>query len=297
MSSKILAIAGIFFSLNSPDDVVIEEKDIAYRKFWLEGDFQTAGICYDVDLHVEALPDLIGKEKIFDTRESWSMFRQGDDRWMVFNPSHFEEPIRIVRFSEDFSTIDLYLNPKFAAHKKGRRVVDNPLHYPVDQLLLMYIMAIHGGILIHGAGAAHDFGGVVFAGQSGAGKSTLAKQLEKGQGWQIYSDDRMILREMDERYDAYGTPWPGEAGHTLNHQVCLNKLVFLHHGEKNRLESLSPEGAFERLTHVTSIPWYDRDVMPLVLQHCRNLADTVPSFDLYFRPDDTLLPFLADTFG
>lgn len=296
-SSKILAIAGIHFSLICPDDVALEERDIFYRNFWVDGNQESTGISYEVRLRVEALPDLSGATKIFDTRESWSMFRQNEDCWIVFKPRHFEEPIRMMRFVPDFSSIDLYLNPKYVTHQNGWRVVANPLHYPADQLLLMYIMAVNGGVLLHGAGASFKRGGVVFAGKSGAGKSTLSKWLAKSKGWKIFSDDRMILRRVSGEYNAYGTPWPGEAGHAVNRQVPLKKLVFLHHGDTNRLEPLTAGTAFERLTHVTSIPWYDRDVMPVVLQHCRDLVEAVSAFDLTFTPDRSIGPFLADGFA
>jgi hypothetical protein len=294
MPARILAIAGIHFLLIGADDIVIEERDIAYQNFWVDGIQASAETSFDIHLRVEEFPDLSDAEKMFDTRESWSMFRQNESCWIVFKPPHFEEAIRLVRFVPDFSAIDLYLNPKYVTHRKGRRVVANPLHYPVDQLLLMYIMAKYGGILVHGAGAAYNRSGVVFAGKSGAGKSTLSKQLEMGKGWQMISDDRMILRKIDGQYRGHGTPWPGEAGHALNHDVSLKKLMFLHHGDTNGLEPLTARTAFERLIHVTSIPWYDRDIMPVVLQCCRDLVDAVPAFDLTFTPDRRVAGFLAE---
>ena len=221
------------------------------------------------------------------------MFRQGEISWLVFKPPQYEEFIRVVRFTTDFSAVDLFLNPKYVIHKEEQRFIANPLHYPIDQLLLIYIMARQGGVLIHAAGALFNGHGLVFAGRSGAGKSTLARQLAGGKGWQILSDDRMILRAINGHYSAYGTPWPGEAGHALNQQMPLNRLFFLHHGEKNRIEQISSQSALERLTHVTSIPWYDRETMPVVLEHCQKLVDTVPAFDLHFKPDKDIIPFLS----
>ncbi len=293
MSSKILSIAGINFDIHHPDDVCIKEEDQFYTPFWGTGDTQSPAINLTVELVLDDMPDLTGVEKIFDTHQAWSMYRQGEICWLVFKPPRYEEPIRIVRFSKGFSAVDLFLNPNYVSQKGEKRIIANPLHYPLDQLLLIYLMASHKGILIHAAGASIQKQGLVFAGKSGAGKSTLAKQLVKGKEWRILSDDRMILREIDGQYTAHGTPWPGEAGHALNQHIPLRNLVFLHHGEKNKLQEISSQSALERLTHVTSIPWYDREVMPVVLEHCQKLVDAVPAFDLYFTPDEGIAPFLS----
>jgi hypothetical protein len=48
----------------------------------------------------------------------------------------------------------------------------------------------------------------------------------------------------------------------------------------------------EQLLPVTSIPWYDREVLPDVLDFCGDLVSSVPAYELYFRPDPGVVDFL-----
>jgi hypothetical protein len=42
---------------------------------------------------------------------------------------------------------------------------------------------------------------------------------------------------------------------------------------------------------VLSIPWYDPDVMPLILAQAKQLTAKVPAFELSFKPDSSALDF------
>jgi hypothetical protein len=61
-------------------------------------------------------------------------------------------------------------------------------------------------------------------------------------------------------------------------------MCFLRHADTDRIAPLTPDQALERLFPVASIPWYDRDVLPRVLQFCDDLVSEIPAYDLHFRP-------------
>ena len=91
-------------------------------------------------------------------------------------------------------------------------IVSNPVHYPLDQLLLMYTLAQREGALLHAAGVDIQGQGFIFPGKSGAGKSTLSRQLVVQKELEVLSDDRIVIRKIDGVFQAFGTPWPGDAG-------------------------------------------------------------------------------------
>ncbi|MCX7009607.1 MAG: hypothetical protein NTY53_20580 [Kiritimatiellaeota bacterium] len=174
--------------------------------------------------------------------------------------------------------------------KSDGRSISNPVIYPLDQLLLMYHMASRQGAIFHAAGAFREGHGALFLGRSRAGKSTVSRQLDAHGGFRVVSDDRIIVRKLAEGYAAFGTPWPGEAKIARNESAPLAALFFLHKSPDNRIVPLKPQLAFERMLPVASIPWFDPDVFPLVLEYLEKLSAEVPAFDLHFKPT----PEIAD---
>ena len=58
----------------------------------------------------------------------------------------------------------------------GDRLPIYPLHYPLDELLMVHLLARGRGVEIHGSGIVDADGyGTLFAGQSGAGKTTMSR--------------------------------------------------------------------------------------------------------------------------
>ena len=65
----------------------------------------------------------------------------------------------------------------------------------------------------------------------------------------------------------------------------MQALLFLCQAEVNRLEPMPPREALAELVRVVSIPWFERELVPGLLDACGNLLETVPAFRLRFRPE------------
>ena len=78
-------------------------------------------------------------------------------------------------------------------------MIDLPLMYPLDQLLLMYYLSKRKGLLVHAAGMVLGGRVYLFAGVSGAGKSTISELLVRARIGKVLSDERMIVREIRGR--------------------------------------------------------------------------------------------------
>jgi hypothetical protein len=170
--------------------------------------------------------------------------------------------------------------------------VSNPVCYPLDQLLLMYVLARNGGAILHAAGINHNNRGYIFPGRSGAGKSTIMRQCARSNDFKGLSDDRIIVRKMDGNFKAFGTPWPGEACVAVNKSAPLSGIFFISHGSRNKIQDLGRREAFERLLPVTSIPWYDREITEKLLSFCEDLVSHVPAYELHFKPDTEVVGVL-----
>ena len=100
-----------------------------------------------------------------------------------------------------------------------------------------------------------------------------------------------MVRKIDDAFQAFGTPWSGEAGIAENKNYPLEGIFFIHHGTENSIRNLTPKEAVEKLIPVTSIPWYDEITMSNILLFCEDVVLHVPSYDLYFTPGSEVFNF------
>jgi hypothetical protein len=281
-----MEISGVEFVISSSILTILQELEPAYRPFLNKGNDYPGLKLADIEIHIRLgeIPSTENLEKIFSSNQLWSMFKDDDNYCLTLNPPAFKVPFWLARINCDLSEITVFLNEKLVSQRNDWMVLSNPVSYPLDQILLMYILAQRNGALIHAAGIDVNGKGYVFPGRSGAGKSTLTQQFFDVADIGFLSDDRIVARKIDGGFKAYGTPWPGEAGIAENKSVPLSCIFFINHGSSNRIKEITPSEAIKRLLPVTSIPWYDREVMPKVLTFCEDLILNVPTYELSFKP-------------
>ena len=279
-------IAGISFSVSCRDAVIVQDADPAYESFVKRGDdFLFSN--FDIDLELNNMPDTGGWTKVFDSDQSWSLFQQNGEYFLAMKPEAFgRQPVWIARFRPHGSTITIYCSRFLMDQRDGVPTVLNPFRYPLDQLLLMYVLAQKGGAILHAAGITINGKGYVFLGRSGAGKSTLMRQCARRNDFKALSDDRIVVRMLDLTFKAFGTPWPGEVTVAENKGAPLSCLFFICHSTADRIKKISRKEAFERLLPVTSIPWYDRETTETLLMFCEDIVSHVPAYELCFKPGD-----------
>jgi hypothetical protein len=229
--------------------------------------------------------------KMFDTQDSWSLYGDGERFWLSLSPPPPEEPLWLACFDRGLERVDLYcraIPPK----KSGPRMVDLPLVYPLDQLLLMYFLARRNGMLLHAAGLVRRGRVYLFAGASGAGKSTLSGLLAAAGAGKLLSDERMIVRETAGTMNAFGTPWAGMAGIARPGSAPAAGIYFLRHGRDNHMEKLPAAEALDRLLPLVSIPWYDPDTMSPIIAFAKHFLAHVPAYEMSFLPDSSASEFI-----
>jgi hypothetical protein len=262
----------------------LDPSDSVYPSFLLRDD-SPATPSIHIRIACAENPRPEGLVKVFDTEQHWSLYRDGDERILSSEPSAFA-PVAMwtARVNQDVTDVLVTCGKTMVRTIDGKTVLRNPVRYPLDQMLMMYAWARREGAIVHACGINLNGKGAAFLGRSGAGKSTLARVFAGQEDIRVLSDDRVVIRNMDNTPQMFGTPWPGDAGMALNESVPLAALFFLHQDVENRAERIEPGQALERLLPVTSIPWYDPEVFPAILDFCGELATTVPAYDLHFTP-------------
>ncbi|MCJ7754898.1 MAG: hypothetical protein MUP13_10070 [Thermoanaerobaculales bacterium] len=280
-----LAIPGVVFSVHSPPGIDISEMHPLYREFIGNSSSPTESLHALVELAVDDPRIDTRWPVVFDSGDSWLALR--DDGDMVFAFRSPTEPGAFwwtAQFTPGETNIRVTCDPEVIEKTPTRTRIANPIHYPLDQLLTMFLLAQRGGCIVHAAGVHRKGRGIACIGRSGAGKTTLMSLLEGRTDLERLSDDRLILRAGEPPLVS-GTPWAGEGMVAANDTADLAALIFLHQGPAHALQPITPREAAAQLLPTTSIPWFDEAAMTGCLATLDRLIRDTPVFNLEFRLD------------
>lgn len=254
-----------------------------------------------VDVHYGPIPKIDLGTEVFHSGGTWRLHkRDGLNLVPVRSPTFGPEPYRLAVFDDSFHTGDLYVDDSPSPYggwtqgtpdPNGRGYIVDPLDYPMDEVLVVNLLAREGGINIHACGVDLDGWGLAFTGTSGTGKSTTARIWQK-RGVTILSDDRLILRRKQQGYWVYGTPWHGEAALSCARGVPLERLYFLVQARENCARPISQSEAAARLLVRCFPTFYDSKGMESTLRTIGDVCRTVPTYELGFVPNESLLVYL-----
>lgn len=236
----------------------------------------------DVSLQVYygQIPESKSEKKVFDTGTTWNMF-QSNGKYIL------KDSDRIAIFEPDFKSGRIYIK------RNGRKAIF-PLSYPLDEVLMINLLAKGRGMAIHACGVSGYSQGLLFVGSSGAGKSTIANFWKKEKDATILSDDRIIIRKMDSEFWIYGTPWHGDAKVCSPERAPLDKVLFLRHSLKNTAKKIAPMEAVSRLMVCSFPAFWDKNGMEFTLKFCAELVKKIPCYELGFVPGAAVLDFVKD---
>ncbi|MCK4648718.1 hypothetical protein KAT51_04255 [bacterium] len=280
-----IGIGDIVFSAVSNDPELRLEADARYRQF-------ITNAMPDVVLwaHYGYLLHRSVEKKIFDTGVTWSLY-------------HSEGKIilrvrdKLIILKPNFKSGDIYIGAEGTSPK-----VEYPLSYPLDEVLMINLLAQGRGVMIHSCGVSSKGQGLLFAGTSQMGKSTMANlwksqianSKSQNEGENILSDDRIIIRKMDGQFQMYGTPWHGDAKICSPERAPLKKIFFLKHDKNNIIKKINPVDATSRLIVCSFPTFWDKKGMEFTLKFCAELAKKVPCYELGFVPDESVLDFVRN---
>jgi len=229
-------------------------------------------------------------EKIFDSGALWQLYSEnGFYLFRFISQALGSLPYKVAYFNGSFTEGKVFLQRSYFNDKP----CIYPLEYPLDELLFINFLALGRGVEVHACGVMDSRGrGHLFVGQSTAGKTTIAKLWEYEPNSTVLSDDRIILRKMDNTIWMYGTPWHGEAMLASPSRAPLTAVYFLEKGQKNELISQKPVNSIGRLFACSFPPFYNRDALDFILTFLEDVVKNVPCYGLRFTPDKRVVEFI-----
>ena len=235
------------------------------------------------------IPDIDLGEEVFNSGSVWKLF-SNDDKFIftLTSPPDALKPYSIAVIDKDFKNGEIY----FTSLDPSSSYVPNPLNYPLDELLMVNILAKRKGILVH-SNCIDDKGfGMLFTGTSGAGKSTMAEIWKGKEGVKILTDERVVIRKENASFFAYGTPWHGTARIHSPEKAVLKKIFFIKHGKENSAKLLNKLDATSRLI-VRAFPTYwNQEGMKFTLDFTSEITENIPCYELPFKPDESIIDFV-----
>ncbi len=148
-------------------------------------------------------------------------------------------------------------------------------------------LAEKDGFLMHGVLMEADGEGVLLCARSGVGKSTHAamwRRLLGRERCRIVNGDKPLMRFIDGKLYAYGTPWCGKEGLQENRRIELKNIAFIERGTVNEATRITPEQCFQATVNQIHFPQDDFGKLA-VIDMCGRLMQTVCFFKIKCLPD------------
>lgn len=143
------------------------------------------------------------------------------------------------------------------------------------------------GLYLHASAVELNGRAYLFSADSGTGKSTHTHIWQQlfGEAAQVFNDDKPVLRYLDGKWYAYGTPWCGKDGINQNKKVPLAGICFLKQAPENKIRRLSSQEAMHRLLSQTIYKFHQEERLDLMIGLADKLLRQIPFFELENKPE------------
>lgn len=145
----------------------------------------------------------------------------------------------------------------------------------------------YDAMLMHCAAISVDNEAYLFTAKSGTGKTTHISLWKKkfGERCFVVNGDKPILRIIDKKFYACGTPWRGKENFGTNLNVPIKAVCILERGEKNEIEKIPPHEAISTVITQT-LRTNDMYEMEKMLTLTDRLLSSVPFYRLKCNMED-----------
>lgn len=146
-------------------------------------------------------------------------------------------------------------------------------------------LLLYDGFQIHASSVICDQKAFLFSAPCGTGKSTHTEKWVRLFGARYLNDDKPVVRFVNDKWMAYGTPWSGKHDLSSPEGVPLAAVVFLRRGDENVMRPMNSAEAvpflFSQMTRV-----HPRKHTEKMILLADKFLRAVPVWELTCRNDD-----------
>lgn len=143
----------------------------------------------------------------------------------------------------------------------------------------------HSAVSLHSSTVVKDGRAYMFMGRSGTGKSTHSRLWIEHLEARLLNDDNPIVRIVDGKAVAYGSPWSGKTPCYLNESAPVAAMVRLVQASENSFERKSEIEAFAIMLPGCSVLRFDRNLYGSLCETLIELAQMVCVGEMKCLPD------------
>lgn len=223
--------------------------------------------------------------------------------------AQYEETYRYMEaFRTDDTDYELLIEPTDEMIRHERELGEE-IHGVAGSMYICESVAIlrvicdyiidQGGFFLHCSCLKYKGDAIIFTAPSGTGKSTHTSLWRRHFGDEVVmiNDDKPLVREKDNGFTVYGTPWNGKHSIGTNTSAPIKAVVFLSQAPENSAEPISPVEALTLLLQQTVLP-SDKTQMSKLLDMLGRLVETVPAFRLGCTvSDEAVMTIYREIYG
>lgn len=193
----------------------------------------------------------------------------------------YEDPVIIMNYSDEESylvlTADISTGELHLYHKN-----DNDANGWFDKLgnMFSWMCLLKESCCMHAVILEVQGKGILLTAPSGTGKSTHAHYWRDVENGLIINGDKALLRRIDGKWWACGSPWRGTSGECINRKAPLSAIVVLKQASENHTKKLSPLEGFQAIVSRMMAP---REVYLLTekcIDFAGDLVENIPIYEL-----------------
>jgi len=240
----------------------------------------------------------MSRESPFDLENATMLFSsathawfedEGGTRLLAFGPVHvrqrsflYSHDIWHAKCSCDMSKVELYV-PEIGEIDFHRELFRRPW---LQRVCCARLGPDMSWAIVHGACVKLSTG-LLLLGDSGSGKSTLSELCSQA-GYEIISDDRVMLRIFDDSVVVMGTPWNHRnPAWTQNRGVSAGQILFLEHGSENKFTIIPLEDAINRIIRQLYMPLPSDSALPWCMAIASKLSRRLSTKVFSLVPDQS----------
>lgn len=282
MKEHYFNIADFIIRLRLSDDKDMEMLLPSFRPFVCER-IENGQSDFLLEAVVDSLSDVLPLQKgrlLEEDRNDMGYIRlyQSEDCYLIEIQSADELPRHYMTADKLFRSVRIYVD---WSDRTVGAVLSSMLRIAYSQAILP-----HQGVSIHASAVCWNGQSYLFMGKSGTGKSThSALWIKYFEGCELLNDDNPVVRILDDKVIAYGTPWSGKTPCYRNLCFPVGGMVRLYQSEVNRYENCQNIDAFVALVPGCSVITQDKVLYNSLCDTVALLSQMVRVGLLYCLPD------------